>query len=87
MDPDEIHPHHLPPVYKGQRRRSNPIVIPLTDLDHLYIHDNPDREEEQLYRLYAKALHVLCNEDVELMKVAIRAVIEAIEGGDSHVKS
>jgi hypothetical protein len=78
IDEEDVQPHHLPPVYPDQRRRSNPIVIPVTDLDHAFLHSHPEEEKKQLYRMYTRALHVMCNNDVELIQAALRGVIEYI---------
>lgn len=74
----EIRPHHLRPVYPDQTRRSNPIVIPLYDSEHEYLHANPKIEEEHRIPMLLKALRVMADGDERVVEAAIRGAIEFI---------
>ena len=69
-------PHHLRQVWSAQRRRSNPILVPLSRADHDWLHDHPQVEEERRAELLLEALRHLVRDDVELAEAATRVVLE-----------
>ena len=67
--------HHLRAVFPEQRRRSNPILVPLTREAHNFLHDNPNEEKELRPHLLGEALRLFIGENTALWEIAWRAVI------------
>lgn len=69
-----VDPHHLRGVFRD-RRRSNPILVPLQRCAHDFLHDHPEVEDRLRPELLLEALRLLCLHDPELMEIAVRSVL------------